>query len=243
MFSHDFSSLHLGLTYVCSLKCPECCRTTTPKERILEIASVLHLNWKKYQSLLDYFIRKNFGQSKEITLCGNWGEPTNYPWLIELCSYIKAADPNINIELHTNGSYNNDDFWMSLSKVLNAQDLVVFAIDGTWETTQNYRLNSNTKFIKKAIELMRIEGKAKLQHKTLLFKYNDELIEEIYAQSKELKMNQLKLCWPWQSEENTPNWKTSLDMAEVIRRLSHHPADRIEMHRESPPWINFFHAN
>jgi len=79
----DVSSLHLGLTYKCTLACLECARTHAKKDKIPDIVNTMHLDWKQYKSLI------NEVNPRLIELCGNWGDPIYYPSLIPLSNILK----------------------------------------------------------------------------------------------------------------------------------------------------------
>lgn len=240
-FSKIPRHLHLGLTYNCVLACPECTRTTSKKNYALELKEVRNLEWQSYIPILVDFMSQK-GHDKRITLCGNWGDPIYYPWLLEICEFIKKTAPETIIELHTNGSHQKAAFWTKLADVLMPNDLLVFSIDGTWETTSNYRRNSNVESVRLAVETICSKAsKPVTEHKTLLFKYNDDLLEKIYQQSRNLKMNRLRFCWPWREEKNTPGWGTQLKLNDVLQRLSFHPADKVQVLKFDYPMVIYNH--
>ena len=105
----NVSSLHLGLTYKCTLACLECARTHATKKHIPDIVNTMHLDWKQYKSLIDEV------NPRLIELCGNWGDPIYYPSLIPLIKYIKKRNKHTYIVLHTNGSYRPASFWKPLA--------------------------------------------------------------------------------------------------------------------------------
>ncbi len=240
-FSKAARYLHLGLTNNCVLACPECARTTADKNLQSELLSVKNLDWKSYIPVLKNYMSQTLPE-KRITLCGNWGDPIYYPWILELCHYIKSNDPATTIELHTNGSHRKVEFWKNLAEVLQPNDLPVFSIDGTWETTTQYRRNSDIESIRLAVETVCGTPSGPVtEHKTLLFKYNDSLLEKIYQQSRDLKMDRLRLCWPWREEKNTPGWGTELNLTDVLQRLSFHPIEKTIITKYFYPMVVYNH--
>jgi wyosine [tRNA(Phe)-imidazoG37] synthetase (radical SAM superfamily) len=189
----EFSSLHLGLTYKCTLSCLECARTHAPKHKISDIVNTMHLDWKQYKSLI------NEVNPRLIELCGNWGDPIYYPDLIPLIKYIKKRNKLTYIVLHTNGSYRPASFWNELAKVMNKRDEIYFSIDGTREKYTKYRVNSNLKSIDTALRTLNKIPRTRrptLTQKTIFFSYVKWDIIKIINEARFSGFDKIRFEWP-----------------------------------------------
>lgn len=95
---NNIKSAWLTTNYSCNCKCDWCYAKNEQLEK-----RTLNINYAK--ELVKYLYSKGI---KTITLIG--GEPTLYPWLLELINYIKSFN-TIKIRIATNGiSFKNIDF-------------------------------------------------------------------------------------------------------------------------------------
>jgi len=189
----DVSSLHLGLTYKCTLACLECARTHAKKDKIPDIVNTMHLDWKQYKSLI------NEVNPRLIELCGNWGDPIYYPSLIPLIKYIKKRNKHTYIILHTNGSYRPASFWKELATVMNKRDEIYFSIDGTREKYTKYRVNSNLKSIDTALRTLNKIPRTRrptLTQKTIFFSYVKWDIIKIINEARFSGFDRIRFEWP-----------------------------------------------
>lgn len=195
----EITSLHLGLTYKCTLKCLECARTSVQKQRIPDIYNTVHVDWHNYKKVINK-INPYF-----IDLCGNWGDPIYYPDLLSLIHYIKdykSRNHHKNIiRLHTNGSYKDEKFWKELGKILSPTDTIMFAIDGTRENFTKYRINANIESIDLGVNtLLSVENRPRLWQKTICFSYNKWKLPQIVQEAKNSKFDVIRFDWPHVSE-------------------------------------------
>jgi MoaA/NifB/PqqE/SkfB family radical SAM enzyme len=127
---------HIELSSICALKCPRCPRSEMPETLL------------NRQLTLEFFQEqitdKIICQIKKITFCGNDGDPIYCRELLEICSWIKRINPDLQLVLITNGSHKTNDFWQSLALTLNHHDEIHWSIDG-WDHDSNnqYRINSH----------------------------------------------------------------------------------------------------
>ena len=66
---------------------------------------------------------------KLISLCGVFGEPTCNSDLFEILNYIYSINKDVVINIYTNGSTHDEEWWKSLAQV-HKNGSVVFGIDG-----------------------------------------------------------------------------------------------------------------
>jgi MoaA/NifB/PqqE/SkfB family radical SAM enzyme len=124
-------------------------------------------------------------QLYSITLCGNFGDPLLNKDLIPIIEYIAAANADVRLDIHTNGSLRNTQWWENLAKSLTTNSLVQFGIDGMADTHEIYRVGTSfSKIIENAKAFIDAGGKARWNFIT--FKHNEHQLEEARALSKEM---------------------------------------------------------
>ena len=184
----QFYHWHLEPSAVCTLKCPRCPRTEHPDTP-----------WLNKNMTLD-FVKKFFTEDmlrnkvKRVTMCGDVGDPIYCKEYIEICRYIKSANPNIHIFTITNGSYKKPEWWQELALVLNDRDTINFSIDGYDNTSNNlYRINSNFESIIEGIRAVRAVNKdVFLVWATIIFKFNQDHLNDIINQAYNLGMDAIQ---------------------------------------------------
>ena len=158
-------SLHIEATSKCTLECPLCDRTwfyKKFKKRLLQEINVKDLI-------------KFAGQNRKIHFCGNNGDPIYHSQFIDLVAGLKQNKCQIFIT--TNGSAKTETWWASLNKLLDKNDQITLSIDGLEDTNHVYRRNAKWQSIMQAIKVLQ-NRKAKLKWKFIVFKHNQNQIEE-----------------------------------------------------------------
>ena len=182
MYKHnDIRIVHLELSSSCQAKCPMCARnhySGLPNPKLTE----------KNLSLLDI---KNFlpilflQQIDKITLCGNFGDAIVNNDLLEIIDYLVQSNKNIILEIHTNASARNVDWWTTLAKTLPKNHVVIFGIDGLKDTHELYRVGTNfDKIISNAKAFIDAGGNARWDFIT--FKHNEHQLTEVKELSRNL---------------------------------------------------------
>lgn len=164
----DIKGFHIETTNICTLKCPKCSRT--------DFISRFPNKWSNKQLDLDSF--KNFIdidlKNKIFILSGNYGDPIYYNNLFEFLKWIKLNGANAFI--YTNGSYKNKEWWQELGSILDFNDKIVFAIDGTPENFTKYRINADWKSIELGIKT--VVNYTTTSWKFIPFRFNENNIDE-----------------------------------------------------------------
>lgn len=166
---NQIQGFHIEPTNMCTLKCPRCSRTEFI-EQFPNQWTNKNLNLDHLKSFLDIDLT-----NKHINLCGNYGDSIYYDQLFDMIRYFKLSGSHIS--LATNGSYKTKEWWTELSHLLDADDEVVFAIDGTPANFKNYRINADWSSIEIAISTLRQES-VKLAWQYILFSYNENDINQ-----------------------------------------------------------------
>ena len=166
---------HFEITSVCTLRCHRCARTEVPETLV------------QTQLRLDFF-EKNFtftDQIKKITFCGDDGDPIYARDLILVVNFFKTQNPDISIEIITNGSYRSAEWWAELGRALNNRDRIHFSLDG-WdqESNEKYRVNCDWDTIKIGIDSLRSNTNALMQWDAIAFSFNQHQLEYMKNMAK-----------------------------------------------------------
>jgi MoaA/NifB/PqqE/SkfB family radical SAM enzyme len=166
---NQITGFHIEPTNMCTLKCPRCARTKFI-EQFPSQWNNKNLNLADLKQFLDIDLT-----DKNISLCGNYGDPIYYPQIFEMIEYFKNAGATISIA--TNGSYKSWDWWRQLADLLDYKDTVTFGIDGMPDTFTQYRVNADWSSIKLGIDtLTRSDINTVWQY--IPFSFNEDTIEQ-----------------------------------------------------------------
>ena len=170
--------LHLELTTRCNAACPMCARTA-PGGRVNPKLPLTELSLDDISTILpESFVR----QLDQIYLCGNYGDPIAANDTIEILEYFRAANPSIELGMHTNGSARTASWWERLAKSL---DYCRFGIDGLQETNSIYRRNTSFARILDSIRSF-VEGGGRGEWDFLVFKHNEHEVEAAQSLARDL---------------------------------------------------------
>jgi MoaA/NifB/PqqE/SkfB family radical SAM enzyme len=174
MFNYnDLKSLHLEITNRCQASCPMCSRNYhggQPNPRLRETEWTLADFKNIVHPLLDTV--------KNIMFCGNFGDPLINADLHLMTDSIKHKD--VFVDIHTNGSLRNTEWWSNLPKHLPRNHRVVFAIDGLQDTHAVYRVGTDfNKILDNAKVFIRNGGIAEWSF--IKFKHNEHQVLAAHA--------------------------------------------------------------
>ena len=167
--------LELELTSTCNLKCPLCIR---------EIVG----GWDKnqFRSLDEIQTQLNqYTNLKYITIAGAISEPTTYPELFDLISYLRKR--NIEISLYINGDTKTDIYYTKLAMIFReCKGNIYFTICGsTQELHEKYRVNSKLDRVLHRLDIVNRYGNNKGILTWIVFNYNEQDFEDNYQYYKE----------------------------------------------------------
>lgn len=166
----NVKKIELGLINACVLSCPMCLRL---EDHGKKLKPGLALNYEK----LTFFLDK-FSELETLDLIGSVSEPMLYPKILDLVRYAKNR--KISLRIGTNANVHNRDFWIDLANLLDKNDIVRFAIDGSnQEIHQTYRVGGNLKRVLETHALFKQHSGAVtiLQH--LVFQHNRDDFKNI----------------------------------------------------------------
>jgi len=204
----DIKGFHIEPTNICTLKCPRCART--------EFINKFPSRWKNKQLNLEDF--KKFIDidisNKVFNLCGNYGDPIYYNQLFEMILWLKQNGASVVI--NTNGSYKTQNWWKELCSIIDFNDGIVFAIDGTTENFTNYRVNADWDSI--AIGIQEAVKYTNTTWKFIPFAFNEHEIEKAKKLSTNLGIQSFHV-------EPSHRWESSDDLLKpknLVNQKSEH---------------------
>ena len=111
---NDLVGLHVELTSNCQASCPMCARN---HHGGLE-NPLLQVNDIDLESFKQFVPPEFLKQLHTVTMCGNFGDPILNKDLISIVEYIATTSPETRIDVHTNGSARNIQWWESLARAM-----------------------------------------------------------------------------------------------------------------------------
>lgn len=175
---NDIKEIHLELTNKCQASCPMCPRNIQggiPNPWLVETEITI-------DQFKQWFPVSFVKQLNRLYMCGNYGDAIVAKDTLKVFQYLRETNPSMFLNLHTNGSARNKDWWQELAR-LNVG--VTFALDGLEDTNHLYRIGTDfNKIIENARAFISAGGEARWH--MLVFDHNKHQIEECRAMSKEL---------------------------------------------------------
>lgn len=165
----ELRSIHIEITNRCQASCPMCSRNYRSgiDNPLLKIADWTLADFEKIFDL------ETLNTIDRIEFCGNFGDPLINQDFHLMTDYVKGH--KIFVDVHTNGSLRNQDFWKTLPQHL-PEHRVVFGIDGLEDTHSRYRRGTDfNKIIKNASAFIDSGGVAEWSF--IRFKHNDHQVD------------------------------------------------------------------
>ncbi len=130
--------IHLELTKKCNAYCPSCLRVSGDPQKLNPFVN--HQQEIDLEILKQNLNQEFLEQIEDILICGNEGDPLASKNLIEVLEHIKNFNPGLNVQIHTNGSLRDPNFYKELANIMNLPGWFIrFAIDGLEDTNAIYR--------------------------------------------------------------------------------------------------------
>lgn len=178
----EIKVIHLEPTRKCQAKCPMCPR------RIRGGKLNPNVDFSPEISLEDFkkWFQPDFvSQLNRLYMCGNLGDPIMATDSLEIFEYLRENNSKIKLNMMTNGSARNQNWWEKLAKI---KVRVIFALDGMEDTHALHRLNTNwSQIIKNAQYFINAGGRA--EWAMLVFKHNEHQVEECRSLAKKMGFN------------------------------------------------------
>lgn len=174
----EIRHVHLEISTLCNASCPWCPRTFW--------GYPYNSGYPEVNFTLDnarhIFTPSFLKQLSGITINGNYGDAVMNPETPDIVKYFRSHNENLNIEISTNGSARDSEFWVQLAQSCSQ---ILFAIDGLEDTHHLYRQNTSYRtVIKNAKTFIQAGGQA--TWKMIKFDHNIHQITQCMTLSKEL---------------------------------------------------------
>ncbi len=181
-FNYDnIRGVHLELTTKCNAMCPMCNRNF--KGQVRDALPIVELTLDQIKKL---FPPEFIKQLNLISLCGVYGEPICNNYLFEILNYLYECNPNLDIDLYTNGGIHNIKWWRELANIMKKHNaMVIFGIDGIGKTHSLHRCNTDYETVLSHAKAY-IDAGGKAQWDFIVFKHNEHQVEDARLLSKKL---------------------------------------------------------
>ena len=174
----EVDSVHLEVTSKCQARCPMCPRRVNGGP----LLDTLTLDEITLEMFVEWFPHDFLRRLKFLNMCGNLGDPIVAKDTVEIFNFLRAINPDISLQMHTNGSGRTEKWWQELAK---ANVKVIFGLDGLEDTHSLYRVSTDfNRIIKNAKTFIEAGGDARWD--MLVFKHNEHQIEQCEQLSKDL---------------------------------------------------------
>jgi MoaA/NifB/PqqE/SkfB family radical SAM enzyme len=172
------ATLHLELSTKCNAACPMCSRNRGGFG-VNPLVGLVNMSLGDIASHLSKSFVRNL---KRAIVCGNFGDPLMNPEIVEIFRYFKEVNPQIEIELHTNGGIGSSETWKQLAQLVR---FCRFGIDGLEDTNHVYRRGVKWDVLQKNVaDFISAGGSAEWAF--LVFKHNQHQLIEAEDYSRQM---------------------------------------------------------
>jgi hypothetical protein len=177
----QLEKIQVEITNRCQASCPMCPRNIHGG---LDNPLLKTNDWsvEKFSKIINHEVLQHL---KELSFCGDFGDPILNNDLIDMCSYLSANSSLLAVQIHTNGSARNKNWWYNLAKSLPQNHTVIFALDGLVDTHHIYRIGTDfDKIIENALAF--IHGGGNAEWCFIRFKHNVHQVDQAKSMSSRL---------------------------------------------------------
>ena len=166
--------IHLELTHRCNAACPMCARNINGGA----VNPDMPLSELSLADVKAILLPELIGRLKRIYACGNYGDPMVARDCLEVFRYLREHGPNLNLDLHTNGSARRPEWWRELAEIMKqGPHYLRFGIDGLEDTNHLYRRGADWKTVMRSAEAF-IDAGGRAEWDFLVFRHNEHQVEE-----------------------------------------------------------------
>ena len=192
--------MHVELSSRCNAWCPACPRSNAGfglKSHVVE----QDLAIERFEEVL-----RCLPSLEVVQFCGNYGDPIIAKNIIKAIEVAKKHATKI--QIHTNGSIRNQEWWRDLALLLKGIDHDVwFGIDGTKGVHEIYRQGTDyDKIIDNATAFINAGGYATWQF--IPYAHNEHQVRKCFAISHQLKFKKFKIAKLYRKQTEARHWKT-----------------------------------
>ena len=207
----DVVHLHLEISSLCNASCPLC-----PRNLFGYPFNAGYVEHNMTLAEAKQIFQPDFlKQLKVMSINGNLGDAVMNPDTVPVIEYFLEQNPNISINISTNGSARDKQFWTRLAQ-LGVQ--IFFCIDGLEDTHSIYRQNTLfSTVIRNAQTVINNGGRA--VWKMIEFDHNAHQIESARALSMELGFEWFFVP-PGRASNNSPVFNQRGDLVYTMGRVN-----------------------
>jgi MoaA/NifB/PqqE/SkfB family radical SAM enzyme len=181
----NVTQLHLEVTSQCNASCPMCARNVRGGE-VNPNMPITELSLADIQVILPQKLVRQF---KHVYLCGNYGDASVARDTLEILRYLRSANPELNLGMHTNGSARKPEWWAELAQSVS---YVMFGIDGLEDTNHLYRKNVVWRQLMRNVAAF-IEAGGKAEWEFIVFEHNEHQIDQATLLSRQMGFSAFRL--------------------------------------------------
>ncbi len=192
--------LHVEASSRCNAWCPACSRNKNGYELTDDLIEQ-DLDINRFQQVLS-----ELGHLNIIQFCGNYGDPIIAKNILDL---IELAKKHCNkIQIHTNGSLRNKEWWTKLAQQLSSHDHDIwFGLDGLGATHEIYRQGTSyNKIIENAHAFIQAGGQATWQF--IPFEHNESQVIDCLRLSQQMGFRSFKLVKLFRNKKTVYHYRT-----------------------------------
>jgi sulfatase maturation enzyme AslB (radical SAM superfamily) len=176
----------------------------------------------------------NFPALECVQFCGNYGDPIASSYINELVSIAKMHVKKI--QIHTNGSLRNANWWHEFANQLaDIEHDVWFGIDGLEGVHEIYRQGTDfNKIMQNATSFIDAGGYATWQF--IPYKHNEHQTKDCFKLSQKMKFKKFKLAKLYRKQIVAKHYKTGIEFellpADSLKLLTNinRPNTTVELH-------------
>jgi len=180
LFDRNSIGLNIDISTLCNAGCPQCHRTNPDGLGSMDFLPLMSVDLETFKK---YYSPKNLKHVNNINLCGTWGDPIMNRDFLKIIQYL-VDHSSCRINIATNGSMRQEDFWWELAAIGKKRLSIVFAIDGsTQEIHELYRYSTDLDKILNNMKMVSAGG-GFVGIFTVVFKHNEDDLENIWELGK-----------------------------------------------------------
>jgi len=224
----DIKWFHIEASSKCNAWCPACPRNNNGFGLV---------NGLVEQDLTPALFEEalvNFPALECVQFCGNYGDPIASSYINELVSIAKKYVKKI--QIHTNGSLRNADWWHKFANQLaDIEHDIWFGIDGLKDVHEIYRQGTDfDKIMQNATSFIDAGGYATWQF--IPYKHNEHQTKDCFKLSQKMKFKKFKLAKLYRKQTVAKHYKTGIEFellpADSLKLLTNinRPNTTVELH-------------
>ncbi|MBR20027.1 MAG: hypothetical protein CMA64_07785 [Euryarchaeota archaeon] len=183
----QIKTIHLEITQKCQAACPMCDRNQNGGD----LNPHIKLDELTLEDCKNIFTPKFVSQLKKMYMCGNLGDPVIANDTLEVFEYFRQHNPNIWLNMHTNGGAKKPEWWKELAGIIGKSGDVTFSVDGLKDTNHLYRQNVNWDIVDQSMRAY-IDGGGKVRWDYLIFDHNQHQVEEAEQYAKSIGVHKFQ---------------------------------------------------